>query len=97
MRGYVDTLRGVVDGERFPALQAVIDAGVFDRADPPDEELAFGLDRILDGVEVLVRRRLDRVAQDRRRRAAAGMSSRRNASTRPPCAMTLRAISSTTP
>ena len=56
MRGYVDTLRGVVDGERFPALQAVIDAGVFDRADPPDAELAWGLDRILDGVEALVRR-----------------------------------------
>jgi hypothetical protein len=34
-----------------------MDAGVFDRADPPDEELAFGLDRILDGVEALVRRR----------------------------------------
>ena len=39
----------------------------------------------------------DRVAQDRRRGAAAGMSSRRNASTRPPWPMTLRAISSTTP
>jgi AcrR family transcriptional regulator len=56
MRGYVDLLRGLVGGERFPALQRALDAGVFDRADPPDEELSFGLDRILDGVEALVRR-----------------------------------------
>ena len=55
--GIRDGWRGVVDGDRFPALQAVLDAGVFDRADPADDELAFGLDRILDGVEVLVRRR----------------------------------------
>jgi len=57
MRGYVDTLRALAGSDRFPALTAAMDAGVFDRADPPDEELAFGLDRILDGVEVLVRRR----------------------------------------
>ena len=57
MRDYVDTLRALAGKDRFPALAAAMDAGVFDRADPPDEELAFGLDRILDGVEVLVRRR----------------------------------------
>ena len=55
MRGYRDTLRGLADAERFPALHALLDAGVFDRADPPDEEFAFGLERILDGVEALVR------------------------------------------
>jgi PAS domain S-box-containing protein len=38
-----------------PALHAVLDAGVFDHADPPDDEFAFGLERILDGIETLVR------------------------------------------
>jgi AcrR family transcriptional regulator len=54
MLGYTETLRRLADAERFPALRAVLDAGVFDRADPPDEELAFGLERILDGVEALI-------------------------------------------
>lgn len=57
MRGYSDTLRRLTAPERFPALHAVLDAGVFDRADPPDEELAFGLERILDGIEALIRSR----------------------------------------
>jgi AcrR family transcriptional regulator len=54
MRGYADTLRRLADPERFPALHAVLAAGVFDRADPPDEEFAFGLERILDGIEALI-------------------------------------------
>jgi AcrR family transcriptional regulator len=57
MRGWGDTLRAVAGGDRFPGLHAALQAGVFDRADPPDEEFAFGLARILDGVEALVRRR----------------------------------------
>jgi hypothetical protein len=57
MRGYADTLRRLADRERFPALNAVLDAGVFDRADPPDQEFAFGLERILDGVGALIRTR----------------------------------------
>ena len=57
MRGYRDTLRGLTDADRFPALHALLDAGVFDRADPPDDEFAFGLERILDGVEALIRAR----------------------------------------
>jgi AcrR family transcriptional regulator len=54
MAGYADLLAGVTDAARFPALHAVLDAGVFDAADDPDEEFAFGLERILDGVAVLV-------------------------------------------
>jgi AcrR family transcriptional regulator len=54
MRGYADTLRALTDAERFPALRAVLDAGVFDRADPPDDEFAFGLQRILDGIAALI-------------------------------------------
>jgi AcrR family transcriptional regulator len=45
------------DRERFPALRAVLEAGVFDHADDPDDEFRFGLARILDGVEVLVSER----------------------------------------
>jgi hypothetical protein len=29
-------------------------AGVFDNADPPENEFSFGLERILDGVEALI-------------------------------------------
>jgi AcrR family transcriptional regulator len=57
MRSYGRTLRRLTDADRFPALHAVLDAGVFDRADPPDEEFAFGLERILDGVGALIRSR----------------------------------------
>jgi AcrR family transcriptional regulator len=62
MRGYRDTLRRLTDADRFPALHAMLDAGVFDRADPPDDEFAFGLERILDGIDSLIRAR----AQPRR-------------------------------
>jgi AcrR family transcriptional regulator len=51
------TLRRLTRPDRYPALHALLDAGVFDRADPPDEEFAFGLERILDGVEALVQSR----------------------------------------
>ncbi len=54
MSGYADLLRGLTDRSQFPALHAVLDAGVFDAADDPDEEFSFGLERILDGIEVLV-------------------------------------------
>src|SRR3954451_333809 len=54
MRGYAGMLRALTDAERFPALRAVLDAGVFDRADPPDDEFAFGLQRILDGIAALI-------------------------------------------
>jgi AcrR family transcriptional regulator len=54
MRSYSDTLRRVADPGRFPALHRVLEAGVFDRADPPDQEFTFGLERILDGIEALI-------------------------------------------
>ena len=54
MRGYADTLRALTDAERFPALHAMLAAGVFDRADPPDAEFEFGLQRILDGIAALI-------------------------------------------
>jgi AcrR family transcriptional regulator len=57
MPGYGRMLAMLTDAERFPALHAVIAAGVFDQDDHPDTEFVFGLDRLLDGVEALVRAR----------------------------------------
>ncbi len=57
MSGYSSLLRRLTDPERFPALHAVLDAGVFDVADDPDDEFRFGLERILDGVDALIRSR----------------------------------------
>lgn len=54
MASYPRMLRNLTDPQRFPALTAFLDAGVFDAADDPDDEFSFGLDRILDGVQVLV-------------------------------------------
>jgi len=57
MASYPRMLSQLTDPQRFPALAAFIAAGVFDAADDPDDEFIFGLDRILDGVEVLITRR----------------------------------------
>ena len=57
MSAYGHLLAKLTDAQRFPALHAVIEAGVFDREDDPDDEFVFGLDRILDGIEALVRAR----------------------------------------
>ena len=47
----------LTDPERFPALHRALASGVFDQDDPPDDEFVFGLERVLDGVEALVRAR----------------------------------------
>jgi AcrR family transcriptional regulator len=44
----------VTDPERFPELTAVVKSGVMSKADHPDREFEFGLDRILDGIATLV-------------------------------------------
>ena len=54
MATYAQRLARLADRERFPALHAVLSAGVFDVTDDPDDELVFGLERVLDGVEALV-------------------------------------------
>jgi AcrR family transcriptional regulator len=54
MLGYSRRLAALTDPERFPAIHALIDAGIFDRADPPEKEFGFGLERILDGIAVLI-------------------------------------------
>ncbi|GIF97490.1 TetR/AcrR family transcriptional regulator [Catellatospora citrea] len=57
MAAYGKLLKMLVDPSRFPALARAIEAGVLDRADDPDEEFVFGLDRILDGVGLLIAQR----------------------------------------
>lgn len=60
MAGYADLLRTLTASERFPAIQALLAEGVFDKADDPDEEFSFGLERILDGTGVLIANRVPR-------------------------------------
>jgi AcrR family transcriptional regulator len=53
MASYSATLAALVDLARFPAVRRAVDSGALDR-DDLDDEFRFGLDRILDGVEVLL-------------------------------------------
>jgi AcrR family transcriptional regulator len=49
--GYPGLLKRLVDGSRFPALAAAIDAGVFDDLnDDPRADFHTGLDQLLDGI-----------------------------------------------
>ncbi|OJT22180.1 hypothetical protein BO221_24465 [Archangium sp. Cb G35] len=55
---YGRTLAGLIDAERFPALAEISAAGVFEPGGGdagPSPEFDFGLSRILDGIEPLVR------------------------------------------
>jgi AcrR family transcriptional regulator len=55
MNEYGTLLRHLVQADRFPLLRRAIDAGVMDEADDADADFAFGLARVLDGVEALIR------------------------------------------
>jgi AcrR family transcriptional regulator len=57
MRLYRDIIAKVTDPIRFPATTRLLQSGVFDVADGPDDEFIFGLERLLDGVERLVHAR----------------------------------------
>ena len=54
MGSYGRVLARLTDPERFPALHAVIEAGVFDEPDEADYDFTFGLERVLDGIETLI-------------------------------------------
>lgn len=47
----------LTDAERFPALHRALESGVLDELDDPDEDFGWRLERLLDGVDVLVRGR----------------------------------------
>jgi AcrR family transcriptional regulator len=52
---YITVMHTLVD-DRWPAVKRAVDAGVFDDAeDTRDADFAFGLERILDGIEALIR------------------------------------------
>jgi AcrR family transcriptional regulator len=53
-------LAALADAERFPALRAAIASDAFAQDDDPDDEFVFGLERVLDGVAVLVASRAGR-------------------------------------
>jgi AcrR family transcriptional regulator len=57
MASYGRLLARLTDPGRFPALHAVIAAGVFDEPDEADYDFRFGLERVLDGIETLIDRR----------------------------------------
>lgn len=59
-RDYGRALAGLIDAQRFPALSAVLSAQVFEgggEAEDWDVDVEFGLDRILDGIAVLIEAR----------------------------------------
>ncbi|MFI1400101.1 TetR/AcrR family transcriptional regulator [Streptomyces sp. NPDC020681] len=55
MRRYATTLKRLADPDRYPSVARLLESGVMYEPDEPDYEFEFGLERILDGVEVLVR------------------------------------------
>jgi AcrR family transcriptional regulator len=57
MGSYGRLLARLTGPERFPALHAVIAAGVFDEPDEGDDDFTFGLERVLDGIETLIEKR----------------------------------------
>jgi len=62
-RAYGRALGRLIDQERYPNVNALITSGLFERttsapSDPVDDpDFLFGLERLLDGIEVLCRRR----------------------------------------
>lgn len=57
MSSYGRLLSRVIDQQRFPAIHAAVASGIFDQRDESDADFTFGLERILDGVDALVRQR----------------------------------------
>jgi AcrR family transcriptional regulator len=57
MSRYGRLLTELTDERDFPELHTVIASGFFDaQDDPPDAEFLFGLERILDGIDLLITR-----------------------------------------
>ncbi|GGZ09522.1 TetR/AcrR family transcriptional regulator [Streptomyces nitrosporeus] len=50
------TLKRLVDPVRHPALVRLLEADIMTEPDDPDYEFVFGLERLLDGVEELIRK-----------------------------------------
>jgi AcrR family transcriptional regulator len=58
MTRYGSLLTELTNEQDFPELRTVIDSGFFEaQDDPPDAEFLFGLERILDGIDLLIQRK----------------------------------------
>ena len=56
-RSWSRLITRLTDAERFPALHRVLASGALEIYDPPDAEFGWRLERVLDGIDVLVRTR----------------------------------------
>ncbi|MEU3162993.1 TetR/AcrR family transcriptional regulator [Streptosporangium sp. NPDC006930] len=54
LSGYGRSLARLTDARRFPEIHELLEARVFDKPGGEDDEFAFGMERILDGLAVLV-------------------------------------------
>lgn len=52
---YVRLITRLITPERFPAVAAAMAAGIDEEEDSPEIRFTFGLDRVLDGIEALIR------------------------------------------
>lgn len=57
MEGHARTLNRLVDPGRHPALSRLMATDVMWVPDEPDHEFRFGLERVLDGIDALIRQR----------------------------------------
>ncbi|MFD9213981.1 MULTISPECIES: TetR/AcrR family transcriptional regulator C-terminal domain-containing protein [unclassified Streptomyces] len=57
MARHQNTLARLADPERYPSVARLLGSGVMTQPDEPGYEFAFGLERILDGVAVLIEAR----------------------------------------
>jgi AcrR family transcriptional regulator len=46
-----------LDVEQYPSLARAVASGIFEDGSTPEDDFAFGLDRVLDGIEALIARR----------------------------------------
>ncbi len=54
---YGQAMARLTDADRFPELHAILNSGLFGEPDDLEVEFEFGLARILDGIDVLIRSR----------------------------------------
>jgi AcrR family transcriptional regulator len=57
LRSWGRLITRLTDAERFPALHRALASGALEEEGAPDEDFAWRLERLLDGVDVLVRER----------------------------------------